>query len=134
MFFTHTCCFSEVHVSSLIKCFEQIELIFLFFFFFTYIWLEKYFVLHVSFGLAFVEKQKQKAVCIYAKSLQLCPILCDPMDGSPGLLCPWVSPGKNTGVACHSLLQGIFLTQELKPALPHCRRILYRLSCYYRYD
>ena len=96
----------------------------------------------MSFGLAFVEKQKQKAVCIYAKSLQLCPILCDPMDGSlcnpmdgsPGLLCSRVSPGKNTGVACHSLLQGIFLTQELKPALPHCRRILYHLSYYYRYD
>ena len=27
------------------------------------------------------------------------------------LLCPWDSPGKNTGVNCHSLLQGIFLTQ-----------------------
>ena len=29
------------------------------------------------------------------------------------LLCPWVSPGKNTGVGCHFLLQGIFLTQGL---------------------
>ena len=27
------------------------------------------------------------------------------------LLCPWDSPGKNTGVGCHALLQGIFLTQ-----------------------
>ena len=27
------------------------------------------------------------------------------------LLCPWSSPGKNTGVSCHVLLQGIFLTQ-----------------------
>ena len=27
------------------------------------------------------------------------------------LLCPWDSPGKNTGVGCHSLLQGIFPTQ-----------------------
>ena len=27
------------------------------------------------------------------------------------LLCSWNSPGKNTGVCCHSLLQGIFLTQ-----------------------
>ena len=26
-----------------------------------------------------------------------------------GLLCPWDSPGKTTGVGCHSLLQGIFL-------------------------
>ena len=28
------------------------------------------------------------------------------------LLCPWDSPGKNTGMGCHALLQGIFLTQE----------------------
>ena len=27
------------------------------------------------------------------------------------LLCPWDFPGKNTGVGCHALLQGIFLTQ-----------------------
>ena len=31
------------------------------------------------------------------------------------LLCPWDSPGRNTGVGCHSLLQGIFLTQGLNP-------------------
>ena len=31
------------------------------------------------------------------------------------LLCPWDSPGKNTGVGCHFLLQGIFLTQGSKP-------------------
>ena len=30
------------------------------------------------------------------------------------LLCPWDSPGKNTGVGCHVLLQGIFLTQRSK--------------------
>ena len=41
-----------------------------------------------------------------AKSLQSCPTLCDPKDGSPPrLLCPWDSPGKNTGVGCHFLLQ-----------------------------
>ena len=44
------------------------------------------------------------------------------------LLCPWDSPGKNTGVGCHSLLQGIFLTQGWNPGLLHCRQILYRLS------
>ena len=41
------------------------------------------------------------------------------------LLCPWGFPGKNTGVSCHCLFQGIFLTQELNPHLLHCRRILY---------
>ena len=35
------------------------------------------------------------------------------------LLCPWDSPGKNTGVDCHSLLQGIFPTQGLNPHLLH---------------
>ena len=44
------------------------------------------------------------------------------------LLCPWNSPGKNTGVGCHSLLQGIFPTQGSNPCLLHCRQILYCLS------
>ena len=44
------------------------------------------------------------------KSLQSCSALCDPMQPSR-LLCPWDSPGKNTGVGCHFLLQGIFPTQ-----------------------
>ena len=38
------------------------------------------------------------------------------------------SLGKNTGVSCHALLQGIFPTQELNPGLSHCRQILYHLS------
>ena len=33
------------------------------------------------------------------------------------LLCPWNSPGKNTGMDCHSLLQGIFLIQGSNPGL-----------------
>ena len=37
-----------------------------------------------------------------AKLLQLCPTLCDPTDR---LLCPWDSPGNNTGVGCQFLLQ-----------------------------
>ena len=35
------------------------------------------------------------------------------------LLCPWNFPGKNTGVGCHFLLQGIFLTQGSNPHLLH---------------
>ena len=34
-----------------------------------------------------------------------------------GLLCPWDFPGKNSGVGCHALLQGIFLTQGSNPHL-----------------
>ena len=41
------------------------------------------------------------------------------------LLCPWDFPGKNTGVGCHFLLQGIFLTQGWDPHLLQCRWILY---------
>ena len=37
-------------------------------------------------------------------------------------------PGKNTGVGCHVLLQGIILTQGSNTGLQHCRQILYRLS------
>ena len=58
--------------------------------------------------------------------LPSCPTLCDtprtvacqvPLFGD--------SPGKNTGVGCQFLLQGIFLTQGSNPGLPHCRWILY---------
>ena len=40
------------------------------------------------------------------------------------LLCPWDSPGKNIGVCCHALLQGIFPTQGSNPCLLLCRQIL----------
>ena len=35
---------------------------------------------------------------------------------------------QNTGVVCHSLFQGIFLTQGSNPGLLHCRWVLYFLS------
>ena len=44
------------------------------------------------------------------------------------LLCPWDSPGKNTGVGSDSLLQGIFPTKGLNSGLLYCRQILYYLS------
>ena len=57
---------------------------------------------------------------------QSCLTLWDPRTGAHP--CPWHSPGKNTGVGCHSLLQGIFPTQGWNPGLPHCRQSLYHLS------
>ena len=45
-----------------------------------------------------------------------------------GLYNPWNSPGQNTGVGSHFLLQRIFPTQGLNPGPPHCRQILYCLS------
>ena len=47
-------------------------------------------------------------VCVRAQS---CLTLCDPMDCR--LLCLWDYPGKNIGVSCHFLFQGIFPTQGL---------------------
>ena len=44
------------------------------------------------------------------------------------LLRPWNSPGKSTGVGCHFLLQGIFLTQGSNLGLLHCRRCYINIS------
>ena len=44
------------------------------------------------------------------------------------LLHPWDSPGKNPGVGCHLLLQGISLAQGSNLGLLHCRQILCHLS------
>ena len=44
------------------------------------------------------------------------------------LLCPWNSPGKNIGVGCHSLLQGIFPIQGSDTGLLHFRLSIYHLS------
>ena len=49
------------------------------------------------------------------------------------LLCPWHSPAKNTGMGCHFLLQGIFLTQGLNLCLLHCRRHWGSSSRWYTY-
>ena len=46
----------------------------------------------------------------------------------PGSSVQGDSPGKNTEVGCHTLLQGIFPTQGSNPGLLHCRQILYHLS------
>ena len=53
------------------------------------------------------------AAAAAAKSLQSCPTLCDARDGSPpGSPRPWDSPGKNTGVGCHFLLQRMKVKSE----------------------
>ena len=64
-----------------------------------------------------------------AKSLQLCPTLCDPIDGSPpGSLRPWVSPGKNTGVGCHFLLQCMKVKSESE-VTQSCPTLRYPMDC-----
>ena len=62
---------------------------------------------------------------------QLCPTLCSPADCSPSRLLSLsmeFSRQELTRVSCHSLLQGIFLTQKSNLDLLHCRRIVYWLS------
>ena len=44
---------------------------------------------------------RHPAAAAAAKSLQSCPTLCDPIDGTPPSSGPWHSPGKNTGVGYH---------------------------------
>ena len=59
---------------------------------------------------------KRAVLCLAA---QLCPTLCDSIDCSPpGSSVHGDSPGENTRVVSHVLLQGIFLTQGLNLGLP----------------
>ena len=53
------------------------------------------------------------------QSLSCIQLFATPWTVPAGLLCPWGSPGKNTGVGCHVLLQGIFPTQRSNPRLLH---------------
>ena len=75
-----------------------------------------------------MEKNLKKNVCVYLVA-QLCSIFYDPKDSSPpGSSVHGDSPGKNTGVGCHALLQGFFPTQGSNPGLPHYRWILPHMS------
>ena len=80
-----------------------------------------------------VKKVSSFLVCVCCVLVALwCPILLQPCGLLPTrLLCLWDSPGKNKGVVCHFLLQGIFPTQGLNlhlVCLSHCRWILYPLN------
>ena len=83
--------------------------------------------LHYSWILYFcLDSLLYMWLCVCACSIMT---LCDSRACSPPSSSdPWNSPGKNTGVGCHSLFQGIFLTQGLNPGLLHCRQLLYHLS------
>ena len=61
--------------------------------------------------------------------LQSCLTLCNSINCDlPGSSAHGIFPGKNTGVGCHFLRQGIFPTQGSNLGLLHRRQILYRLS------
>ena len=103
-------------------------------------------------------KAASRTLFLYVKVTQLCLTFCDPLDcNPPGSAVHGDSSGKNTGVICHALLQGItlqvdslpseppgktknigvgnlsflqgnFPTQELNQGLLYCRWTLYQLS------
>ena len=59
--------------------------------------------------------EEAAAAAVAAKSLQSCPSKWDPIDGQPTSLSRrWDSPGKNTGVGCHFLLQCMTVKSESK--------------------
>ena len=83
-------------------------------------------LLHQRVGLCLVLKQNTKS---FFQSLFYCLVTkpCLTLSWLHGLestrlLCPWDFPAKKTGVGCHSLLQGNFLTQGFKPDLLYCRQ------------
>ena len=71
-------------------------------------------------GAVASEVLSRSSVCVRAKSLQSCPTL------QP---CPRDSPGNNTGVGCHFLLQEVFPPQGLNPGLSG---LLHRQASHYR--
>ena len=73
--------------------------------------------LHESRYLCLAHSYNPKAhnsiwyMCVCPKSLESCPILCDPMDHSPQALLSIGFSSKNIRVGCHALLQVVFPTQ-----------------------
>ena len=73
------------------------------------------------------------SVQMLCRTCSCCCLVCSVLSNSlwphelypARLLCPWDSPGKNTGVGCHFLLLGNLPMQGLNPHLLHCRWIVY---------
>ena len=62
------------------------------------------------------KKKRQIYAVATAKSLLSCLTLCDPIDAAHRFPRPWDSPGKNTGVGCHFLLQCMKVKSESEVA------------------
>ena len=74
-----------------------------------------------TFYYTIMVNKHQYAAAAAAKSFQSCPTLCDPIDGSPQTEAHQAtlsrdSPGKNTGVGCHFLLQCMKVKSESEVA------------------
>ena len=75
-----------------------------------------------TLNIAFLHSNTRWSRSVMSNSLQPCGLY------PTRLLHPWDFLSKGTGVGCHFLLPGIFLTQGSNPGLPHCRQTLYHLS------
>ena len=76
-----------------------------------------------------MKKRGQEYTAAAAKSLQLCPTLVQPHRQQPTrLLCPWDSPGKNTGEDCHFLLQCRKVKSESK-VVQSCQTLSNPVDC-----
>ena len=75
-------------------------------------------------------KYSEPSICVcMCLVTQSCLTLCSSLHcSSPGSSVHGDSLGRNTGMRCHVLLQGILPTQEWNPGLLHCRWILYCLN------
>ena len=85
-----------------------------------------HFYLEMSISI-YMFKKKSSHICLEAESVSHSVVSDSATHGvqSTRLLCPWNSLGKNTGVGCHSLLQGIFPIQGSNPSLLNCKQVLY---------
>ena len=70
----------------------------------------------------------EELVCRNVDTLMWKSLSCVQLFVTSWTLQPWNSPGQNTGVGSHSILQEIFQTQGSNPCLSHWRQILYQLS------
>ena len=69
---------------------------------------------YACFRGSFINSRLRGVCCCCCLVIKSWPTLCDPMEYSPpGSSCLWDFPGKNTGVGCHFLFQGIFLTRRV---------------------
>ena len=92
-------------------------------------WLYGNMIKHVNYSVKWKKEDVHLGLCCVVLSCSVKSDSLQPQGLYPiRLLCPLHSPGKNTGVGCHSLLQGIFPTQGSNPGLLHCRWILYHVS------
>ena len=79
-----------------------------------------YFFPHISY-LHFVQQTTSHRVWLSVSRSAVSDSLRPHGLQSTRLLCPWNSPGKNTGMDCHFLLQDVFPTQRVNLGLLHCK-------------